>query len=80
MGQFVIHHHHRARDCGVVFAAFRGFDSPLRRRPTLASCPTGGHEIWWFATAADASGALDLLPPYVAATSTATRVEQVDIP
>jgi len=80
MPQFVIHHHHQAHDCGVVYAAFRGFDSPLRRQPTAASCPIGGHEVWWWTTAPDREGALAQLPPYVAASSTVTRVEQVDIP
>jgi hypothetical protein len=36
---FLIHHRHEPRDCGVVFAAFKGHDSPLRRRPTLALLP-----------------------------------------
>jgi hypothetical protein len=49
------------------------------RRP-LASCPVGGHEIWWTVTAEDAAAALRLLPHYVAERSTVTRVEQVPIP
>ena len=51
MPRFVIQHRHEADDCGVVFAAFRGFTSPLRHTPALASCPCGGHEIWWSVTA-----------------------------
>ena len=80
MPRFVIQHRHGADDCGVVFAAFRGFASPLRHTPALASCPCGGHEIWWSVTADDAAAALNLLPHYVADRATATRVEQVDIP
>ncbi|MBL7255531.1 hypothetical protein [Paractinoplanes lichenicola] len=80
MPRFLLHNRHAAADCGVVFAAFRGFPSPLRHTGALASCRAGGHEIWWQATAADAAGALDQLPHYVAATTTATRIEPVDTP
>jgi hypothetical protein len=36
--RFLLHHRHGPDDCGVVFAAFRGFVSPLRRGAALASC------------------------------------------
>ncbi|MFF5083961.1 hypothetical protein ACFY36_43500 [Actinoplanes sp. NPDC000266] len=74
MPVFLLHNRHGAADCGVVFAAFRGFASPLRGTAALASCRGGGHEIWWLATAPDEPAALGQLPPFVAATSTATRV------
>ena len=46
MARFLLHHRHEPRECGVVFAAFRGHDSPLR--PTaVASCGSGDHAIWW---------------------------------
>ena len=80
MPRFLIHHRHEARACGVVFAAFRGHDSPLRHHATLASCAFGGHEIWWSVTAEDEAAALGLLPHFVAARATATRVEPVRIP
>jgi hypothetical protein len=32
--------------------AFRGHDSRLRHRTTLASCASGGHAIWWAVEAA----------------------------
>jgi hypothetical protein len=78
--QFLIHHRHAADDCGVVFASFHGFVSPLRRTPTLSSCPCGGHEIWWSVEADDEAAALRLLPYYVATRATATRVGPVHIP
>jgi len=80
MPRYVIHHRHAAADCGVVFAAFRGFSSPLRHTSTLASCPSGGHEIWWTVAAEDEAAALRLLPEYVAERATATRVEPIRIP
>jgi hypothetical protein len=80
MACFLIHHRHEPRECGVVFAAFRGLDSPLRHRATLASCAFGGHAIWWSVKAASESDALALLPFFVAERSTATRVGEVEIP
>ena len=80
MPRYVLEHRHEAHECGVVFASFKGHDSPLRHRPTLASCPYGGHAIWWSVEAAGESDALGLLPFYVAQRSTATRVDDVDIP
>lgn len=80
MARYLLHHSHQPDECGVVFASFRGHTSPLRRRPTLASCRSGGHAIWWTVEAACAADALDLLPPYVADRSTATSVSDVQIP
>jgi hypothetical protein len=80
MPRFVLHHRHEASECGVVFASFRGHDSPLRRRRTLASCRSGGHAIWWTVDADSEAEALALLPPYVAERTTAAGVSAVDIP
>jgi hypothetical protein len=80
MPEFLIHHRHDAAECGVVFASFRGVASPLRHRPTLASCSWGGHEIWWSVEADGEHAALGLLPFYVAERATAVRVERVEIP
>ena len=80
MHRFLIQHRHDAPECGVVFAAFKGHDSPLRHRATLASCCFGGHAIWWAVEAATEADALALLPFYVAQRATATRVSEVDIP
>jgi hypothetical protein len=77
---FLLHNHHAADDCGVVFAAFRGFASPLRRTEALASCRSGGHEVWWRVAAEDEAAALRQLPRYVATNSTATRVNAVAVP
>jgi hypothetical protein len=78
--RFVLHHRHEARECGVVFASFKGHNSPLRRKPTLASCRSGGHAIWWTVEAASEAEAVALLPPYVAERTTAARVSAVHIP
>jgi hypothetical protein len=80
MPRFLIHHRHEPCECGVVFAAFRGHESPLRHRATLASCAFGGHAIWWCVDAAGEAEALGLLPYYVAQRANATQVTKVEIP
>jgi hypothetical protein len=80
MPRFLVHHRHEPHQCGIAFAAFKGHDSPLRHRAALASCPTGGHAIWWAVEAASKDDALRQLPFYVAQRSTVTQVTEVEIP
>jgi len=80
MPRFLIHHQHESRECGVAFASFKGHESPLRRKATLASCAFGGHAIWWSVEAGGEAEALGLLPFFVAERATATRVDDVEIP
>jgi hypothetical protein len=80
MPRFLIHHQHDSHECAVVFAAFRGHESPLRHRATLSSCAFGGHAIWWSVQAAGEAEALGLLPYFVAERATATQVGEVEIP
>jgi len=80
MPRFLVHHRHEPHQCGIAFAAFKGHDSPLRHRATLASCPTGGHAIWWALEAASEDDALRQLPFYVAQRSMVTQVTEVEIP
>ena len=80
MSHYLLQHRQQPRECGVVFASFKGHESPLRHRATLASCSSGGHAIWWSVQAACEEEALRLLPPYVAARTTVARVTEVEIP
>jgi hypothetical protein len=80
MARFLLHHRHGARECRAAFAAWKGFESPLRRRVTIASCLTGGHEIWWRLEAATEEDALAHLPRYVAERTEAIRVSDVRVP
>ena len=80
MPRFLLEHRHTALECGAVFAAFNAFESPLRHRPTSASCHFGGHRIWWEVDAASEHDALSRLPAYVAQRTAATRVRATDIP
>jgi hypothetical protein len=76
----MLHHRHEADECPVAYAAWKGFDSPLRRQPVESSCPWGGHDIWWVLEAPDEHEALGRLPRYVADRTVAVRVGEVDIP
>ena len=80
MPRYLLQHQHEPRECGAVFASFKGHSSPLRHRATLASCRSGGHTIWWEVEAASEGEALALLPGYVAERTTAARVSEVEIP
>lgn len=80
MARYLLHHSHQPHECGVVFAAFKGHHSALRRQPALASCDFGGHAIWWDVEATSQEQALALLPFYLAERTTATRVTPVQIP
>jgi hypothetical protein len=80
MPRFLLHHRHRPEECGVAFTAFKGHPSPLRRSPTVASCLSGGHEVWWTVDAEDPDQALAQLPFYVAERSTAIEIREVQIP
>jgi hypothetical protein len=80
MPRYLLHHCHEPDECGVVFASFKGHDSPLRHKTTLASCRSGGHAIWWTVDAASEEDALGLLPSYIADRTTVAHISEVDIP
>ena len=80
MSSYLLQHQHEPGECGVVFASFKGHKSPLRHRPTLASCHSGGHAIWWTVEAPTEADALRLLPYYVAERTTVARVSEIEIP
>ena len=63
-----------------MFAAWRGFASPLRHQPALGSCLFDDHQIWWRVEADSAADALALLPFFVAERSVAVAVTEVQIP
>jgi hypothetical protein len=80
MPRFLLEHAHSARECGVVFASFKAFDTPLRRQQTMGACDFGTHRLWWDVEARTAVEALANLPRYVAERTTATRVRDVLMP
>ena len=71
MALYLLAHRHQPDECAVAFAAWKGFDSPLRQSAVLCSCRSGGHRLWVVVPAATADAALLQLPPYVAARTAA---------
>lgn len=80
MALFYLHHNHDPAECATAFAAWRGFESPLRHRPAAATCLTGGHCLLWRVEAAGPGEAIALLPPFVAARTEAIEARDVEIP
>jgi hypothetical protein len=80
MPSYLLCHRHEPAECDAAYAAWLGFASPLRRSRPVSSCLTGGHAVVWVVEAADAEGALALLPPYVAGRTALAEVRPVDIP
>ena len=77
---FMLHHRHEPTECPAVFAAWRGFASPLRHQPALGSCLFDDHQIWWSVEADSADDALGRLPWYVAVRTSAIPISEVPIP
>ena len=77
---FLLCHAHQPRECRVAFAAWAGFDSPLRHRPTIGTCTDGGHRLWWTVEADDDGAALAQLPEYVARRTEVVAIREVPIP
>ncbi len=80
MLRFLLHHTHEKYECAAAFAAWKGFASPLRQRPTMGSCVMGGHALWWTVEARDEEEALAQLPPYLAERTNVSEVREVAIP
>jgi hypothetical protein len=82
--RFVLNHRHDAAQCGVAFAAWRGYDSRLRHSHALATCASetgdGQHLLTWTVEAPSLADALALLPPWLAERTEAQPVDEVAIP
>lgn len=80
MPHFYLHHRHEPEECAAAFAAWNGFESPLRRRRAAASCLTGGHCLLWRVEATDERAAAALLPTFLANRTQVFEVRDVEIP
>lgn len=80
MPTFLLCHRHAPEECRFAFAAWRGYDSPLRHARALSSCLSGDHALWWVVSAGDAAAALDQLPAFVSRRAEAIAVSEVPIP
>jgi hypothetical protein len=76
----MLSHRHAPSECGAVFAAWRGFDSPLRHNTAITSCVKGGHALWWTVEARDERDALAQLPPFLAERTEVSEVSEVEVP
>jgi hypothetical protein len=77
---YLLQHAHAPSECAVAFAAWTGFESPLRHTRAPSTCLAGGHSIWWRVQAADAAAALAQLPRFVARRTVLVEVRDVEIP
>jgi hypothetical protein len=80
MATFLLHHRHAPDECRAAFAAWCGFESPLRHRPTASTCLAGGHALWWRVDAPRADDARAMLPAFVARRTLIVEVRDVVIP
>jgi hypothetical protein len=80
MARFLLSHRHEPAECRFAFAAWQGFESPLRHRATMGSCHAGDHALWWEVETADAQSALAQLPPFVAERTEVHELREVEIP
>jgi hypothetical protein len=80
MPVFLLSHRHDPHECAASFAAWQGFDSPLRHGRAPSTCLAGGHCVWWRVEARDLPGALGLLPRFVAERTVAVEVREIEIP
>ena len=80
MPLFVLIHNHAPHECRSAFAAWKGFDSPLRHQPAVASCVNGTHRAWWQVEAADATAALAQLPTFVADRTEVEAAHEITMP
>jgi len=80
MPTYLMEHRHEAAECEAAFAAWAGFESPLRGSVAVSTCLDGGHRLWCHLEAADADAALAQLPPYVASRTVAVRVREIGLP
>jgi hypothetical protein len=79
MATYLLAHVHGDADCRVAYAAWRGFDSPLRGQNAIASCASGDHRMFWTVDADTPDDALRQLPPYVAHRTHVSEVHDVAI-
>ena len=80
MPTYKLSHRHEAGECRIAFAAWKGFDSPLRRKKTIGTCADGGHQLWWTVEAPDETGTLAQLPAFVAERTDVQKIKEVQIP
>ncbi len=80
MPLYLLHNVHEPSECAATFAAWRGFESPLRHRLAASTCLAGGHYLLWRVEADSVDEATALLPEFVAVRTQVVAVREVEIP
>ena len=84
--RYVLTHRHAPAQCGVAYAAWRGFESPLRHGSALGTCASepsragADHLLVWTIDAATPGDALSLLPQWLAERTEVRPIAEVQIP
>ena len=77
---YLLQHQHEPTDCAAAFAAWKGFDSPVRGTKAWCSCQNGGHRLWFVVEAPHDDAALSQLPDFLARRTIASPIAEVPIP
>ena len=78
---FLLHHQHEAHECAAAFAAWQGFESPLRHRRVRVELPLRRTRALVAGGRLRATAqALALLPRFVAQRTHPIQVREVEIP
>ena len=80
MPRFLLHHQHAPDECAAAFAAWRGFESPLRSPLDRLHMPHGRTRPVGHVEATDPAEALELLPRFVARRTHPIQIREVQIP
>lgn len=84
MPRYLLVHTHQPDECAIAFAAWRGFESPLRHELATASCSandgSSAHRIWWELEADTPDRALEAVPPWIAERTEVSEIDEVAIP
>lgn len=80
MPKYILHHRHDPDECAAAFAAWIGFESPLRHAAAWSTCLAGGHSLIVRVEAPASRDAIAMLPAFVAARTEALEVRAVQLP
>jgi hypothetical protein len=82
--RYLLVHTHGRDECPIAFAAWRGFESPLRHVGALGTCSVNGgddpHRICWELETDGPAQALGAVPPWIAERTEVTEVGELTIP
>src|SRR5688500_17006319 len=65
-GLYLVVNHHSEAECAATIAAWRRFESALRRSVPISGCSRNDHRIWWRVDTRNQDEALAMLPSFVA--------------